>query len=132
MFGDDFWLTYDRQGRPIDMLEASVLLHDIDNRRVALTHLGGKRLEISTVFIPLAQPPWEPGKPPLIFETMVFLDGEPERTIRYATEDEALDGHNKLVEALRIRPDLIIEMLEAERAAEAKMFGDDDGGGSGI
>jgi hypothetical protein len=43
------------------------------------------------------------GRPPLIFETMVFGIAGYEPQWRYSTEEEAKLGHQKVVELLRLR-----------------------------
>jgi len=66
------------------------------DRRVAGTRIWW--VEVSTVFLGLDHNfGFEEGERPILFETMVFgglLDGEQER---YATWDEALAGHQRLV-----------------------------------
>lgn len=63
-----------------------------DWRRVAVHDLNGIR--VSTVFLGLDHQ-WGDG-PPILFETMVFIDGEGGHDYfcdRYATWDEAIMGH---------------------------------------
>ncbi len=110
-------LFFDRSGQPISAQEASRLLADIGARRVALTVIG--ELEVSTVFIPLALPSldgvYDDDLPPVLWETMVFGPGGSEDLVlqRYRSEDDALDGHNALVESLRVRPDVMTAILAA-------------------
>ena len=68
------------------------------DRKIARTEVGG--LVVSTVFLGLDHA--FGGGPPLLFETMVF-DGEEEETERYHTYDEAVEGHEKMVEKVRGR-----------------------------
>lgn len=69
-------------------------------RRVALTETDLFR--VSTVFLGLDH---RFGKgPPLIFETMVFVNDdswEDEETIRYSTYDDALTGHQAIVRRIQ-------------------------------
>lgn len=109
------WLgTYDRQGNPISDEEYVRLRYvedDGEYYRVALTHVGP--YEVSTVWLGVDH---HFGRGVLaIFETMVFLRedvAEPgERFLdqymdRYASEAEALAGHQNVV-------DLLLEHYEA-------------------
>lgn len=70
-------------------------------RRVALWEEGEVR--VSTVFLGLDHSYWD--GPPILFETMVFggaLDQEQER---YATEEEALAGHERWVSRAKVALD---------------------------
>lgn len=90
---------YDRQGKPIDFKEWARLHSNLDYKRVARTHLTHKTL-VSTVWLGLDH--GFTGGPPVIFETMVFYgknDDEP--MWRYHTEEEALAGHQKVVDDLK-------------------------------
>lgn len=89
-------LYYDMDGQPMSLEAWAAMLNDIDTRQLALDELpNGQR--VSTVWLGLDHS--FGNGPPLIFETMVFggryprdLDGE-----RYATRDEALSGHARIV-----------------------------------
>jgi hypothetical protein len=63
------------------------------DRHVALTEQGDVR--VSTVFLGLDHRVG-PG-PPLLFETMAFVGDEDEGCERYATWDEAEEGHKRWV-----------------------------------
>lgn len=65
--------------------------------RVALDEImvGDESVRVSTVF--LGADHNFLGGPPLLFETMVFRDG-PEEQERYCTWEEALIGHQKMLE----------------------------------
>lgn len=65
---------------------------------VAVTECQG--VVISTVFLGLAHNFWG-RQDPLLFETMVFTEGESGRMNRYCTWDEAEAGHAKFVAALK-------------------------------
>jgi hypothetical protein len=96
---------FDRQGKQITMRQWMETFEDRETYgRVAWTDVDG--IEISTVWLGLdhnfarAQ---HPELPPLIFETMVFggvMDQEP---YRWATEQEALEGHEIAVAAVRLQ-----------------------------
>ena len=89
----DFY--YNRQGEPISQDEAMEFLkNDFDeNRQVAKDEIGD--VMVSTVFLVFDH---GIGPVPILFETMVFggdLDGQ---QWRYATEEEALGGHQAVLE----------------------------------
>lgn len=77
------------------------------NRRVSETFVGGKR--VSSVFLGLDHNYLNHyGKNPLLFETLVFENGESEAYAddiigdRYSTWDEAVAGHNRIVKMLEL------------------------------
>lgn len=100
--GQAFW--YDRQGNAISAGQADPLLGDREYKRVAgdTVIVDGATLTVSTVWLGVNHNFIGDG-PPLIFETMVFGDHSlaEDACWRYATEDEARRGHEKVVEALR-------------------------------
>jgi len=87
-------LYYDREGRPLNTLQWSALFENLDYRRVAqtVTQSGAR---VSTIWLGLDHS-FGTG-PPVIFETMVFHDGEDFAQDRYATEAEARAGHDRYV-----------------------------------
>ena len=93
---------YDRDGRPLTSKEWGAMLERQDKRRVAETTLPDGKW-VSTVWLGLDHN--FGGGPPLIFETKVFpsstdftdLDQE-----RYATEAEAMAGHQVMVDKWRL------------------------------
>lgn len=66
------------------------------NRQVEFTKLHND-VEVSTVFLGLDHR-FGDGQP-LLFETMVFVDGDEGDMERYSTWDEAVAGHQRYVEA---------------------------------
>lgn len=66
-------------------------------RRVASTDLGD--ISVSTVFLGFDHN-WGDG-PPILFETMVFGGDHGGYEWRYSTWDEAVDGHNRVVAAVK-------------------------------
>jgi hypothetical protein len=96
---------YDREGNAYDLnlrnpddLRVLEWLWSTEYRRVAFTELGDAH--VSTVFMPLDHSMGY--GPPLIYETMVFggdLDGD---QWRYATEDDALLGHQNAVDLVSL------------------------------
>lgn len=98
---------YDRDGNPISMRQWSMLRqwsaeHDNQYIRVAQDTIGP--YWVSTVWIGLNHR-FVPG-PPWIFETMVFNQekggSDVDEMNRYSTEAEALQGHQEIVERVRI------------------------------
>lgn len=91
---------YDRSGTRISDIQAAELrLGDPNYYRVAFTRFTNG-LEISTVWLGLDHGYYGSGQgPPIIFETMIFTTGEwaGEACWRFATEEEALEHHAKLV-----------------------------------
>jgi hypothetical protein len=84
---------YDRQGRPISN-DQWMALFALKNRTVAYTDLG-RMGRVSTVWIGLNHA-YHDG-PPEIFETLVFDGPEDGNMFRYATEQQARDGHQFMV-----------------------------------
>ena len=70
------------------------------NRTIAVDRVGDAR--ISTVFLGLDHA-YDVG-PPLIFETMIFGESHAldQEQWRYATREEALEGHARAVEIVRL------------------------------
>ncbi len=94
---------YDRTGVVIDANRWCELHEQTDYLRVALTVVS-PTLTVSTVWLGFDRSLGPPGGPPgsiEIFETMVFGDGIGEECVRYATEAEALVGHDEMVERMR-------------------------------
>lgn len=98
---------YDRKGNPITIAQAEKLMRNFKYKVVAKTKVGDK--EVSTVWLGLDHrfdaDPLASDKPPIIFETMIFPQGDimmEEYMERYSTEEEAIAGHKKAVEELRL------------------------------
>lgn len=95
-------LWYDRQGQPINSEQANTLLGDPAYKRVALTEITsssdqGANYQVSTVWLGVNHS--FDDEPPIIFETMVFADGnmQDQYMDRYATEEQARAGHAETV-----------------------------------
>lgn len=84
-------MYYDRDGSPLTPLQWSAKFEDIPSRRIGWhEHPDGRHL--STVWLGLDH---QFGQgPPLIFESCLFPGDVLER---YSTEQEAKDGHARLV-----------------------------------
>jgi hypothetical protein len=76
-----------------DILAWGQWFENMDNSRVAFTEL--ENCEVSTVFLGLDHQ-WGTG-PPLLFETMIFGGSHNEYQERYATWEEAEDGHKRAI-----------------------------------
>lgn len=73
-------------------------LHNTVDRRVGLTKVGD--MEVSTVFLGRNHE-FDPSKPPLLFETMIFGDPYDNWCWRAGTWDEAEVIHERTVQDLR-------------------------------
>ena len=106
---------YDMDGKEISMSDWSLYLSDVTLNR----HIGDDRIDgfrISTVWLGLDHRfRCVPNNdlPPLIFETMIFLDHEKESEKgdqfsyymeRYSTKEEALEGHKIACQLVREKP----------------------------
>lgn len=90
--------AYDRQGNPVSVEQWALAFEDmpIEARRVALTQVG--EVEVSTVWLGYDH---AFTGPPQVYETMAFRSGEDADVCeRYATEDEARAGHERIVAEL--------------------------------
>jgi hypothetical protein len=87
---------YDRSGKPMDLMTWAAVFENAE-RHVGNDHLGD--MHISTVWLGLDHSFGD--GPPLIFETMVFGGPHDEYTERYSTEEEAKEGHARVVAALK-------------------------------
>lgn len=70
-----------------------------DMRRVVEQTQVDEHLWVSTVFLGIDHN-WGDG-PPLLFETMIFHDGDGREEWRYATWADAQAGHSRVVDELR-------------------------------
>ena len=98
---------YDRNGKPISMMEWALLFADHDkNCRVAhdVVQRHGVNVEVSTVWLGIDHNfSADPKAKPLIFETMIFSgEGGPhhEYQHRWHTQIEAIRGHEAIVHAV--------------------------------
>lgn len=82
-----------------DVHAAERLLLDINLRRVALTEFGDVA-SVSTVLL-VVDHNWSPDGPPLIFETMRFMDGEGDQCVRTSTRAAALAAHDQACATVR-------------------------------
>ncbi len=76
------------------LLEWGHWFADANNRVVAWT--GGQHKHVSTVFLGLDHRHLGKG-PPIVFETMLFIDGKSEKMERYSSWDDAETGHKAFV-----------------------------------
>lgn len=94
---------YDREGNPLELMEWAAIFERRSNENedewvIGRTEVEGA--EVSTVWMGIDHNFSDDG-PPLIFETMVFGDSEyAEYQWRYSTEEEAREGHERVVLAL--------------------------------
>jgi hypothetical protein len=89
---------WDRRGHPIGFLTWTQLFEDKSYQIVKQTRFGD--VMVSTVWLGFDH---GDGDPPVIFETMVFgTHDEYEEQYRYCTEEDALAGHTRIVDELRL------------------------------
>ncbi|HSV08577.1 MAG TPA: hypothetical protein VLI07_18820 [Candidatus Binatus sp.] len=90
---------FDRDGEPITMRQWGMLAHDRDYKVVKQEHVGP--YFVSTVWLGLDH---SFGRgPPIVFETMVFKEDRTDLECwRYATEAEAVEGHQLMCEQVRL------------------------------
>lgn len=99
-------MFYDRQGRPISTEEFNELLTKHPEYKVVARDevtLDGVILTVSTVWLGVDHN-WARQGPPIVFETMVFGNhplADEGAQWRYSTEEQAADGHQKVVAAIR-------------------------------
>ncbi len=104
-------IHWDRQGNPLDTLAWAELYENHNYRQVALTTVttpAGQEVKVSTVWMGLDQG-FGATRQPLIFETAVFLPGVGDYydgVWRCATEQQAREGHRRIVQALQRGDDL--------------------------
>lgn len=116
---------YDRDGEEIDSLTWIRLIQS-PYQHVALASIVDlsapeSAYEVSTVWLGMDHGFLDTG-PPIIFETMIFGEGDLDTTCRrYATEEQALHGHQQMIDIVRaamIDP-LVTDTVAARRAANA-------------
>ena len=99
-------LWFDKTGQPMDERKASALRYNArgensgavsDYARIGLDEVGDAR--VSTVWLGLNHE-FLSGRPPLIFETMIFGGDHGDYCVRYSSEAGAAAGHAAVVAAL--------------------------------
>lgn len=94
----DNYILKGRKIRMVPYLEWAEWFEKAINRQIDVTCLSDTK--VSTVFLGLDHQ-FEPGLPPILFETMVFggrLDG---CQWRYSTYEQSLTGHRRVVKLLQ-------------------------------
>lgn len=97
------WYILDENGDPqpeMDALKAGLWFETSGNKRfLAKTEVNG--WTVSTAFVCTDMNHFGEG-PPILFETMIFQGNEwKDFQERYATKEEALAGHQRIVEEFR-------------------------------
>jgi hypothetical protein len=122
-------LWYDKDGLPISIDQASVLLSDMTYKRVRRTKITSasdpnESFDVSTVWLGLDHN-WSDG-PPLIFETMVFGEGcdLDLECWRYSTLAAAEEGHAEVVTVVAATLDDAI-VMDAEDTVYSDRAADD-------
>lgn len=109
---------YDREGRPLELMEWAELNKSRAYSTLARTELG--QLWVSTIWLGIDHG-WN-GGPPVIFESMVFgrLNYSELAMRRYATEADALAGHTELVAWALVRKHGLVKHHRDERRRRMK------------
>ena len=105
-------LFYARNGEEITLEQWGPLMNDIAYKRVAMDTFPSGRW-VSTVWLGMDHSFSFDGKkvPPLIFETMVFDgtgSGLEEDLERYSTEEQAREGHQRIVAMVRELENVVV------------------------
>jgi len=91
-------IYFDRQGRELQLMDWASKFEDKEYQIVKQDRIG--KYFVSTVWLGINHR-FMRGGPPLIFETMVFVDDEKdplnEYQERYSTEEEAVNGHEDTI-----------------------------------
>lgn len=96
---------YDKAGNPITWAAVMAVRYDRDGRISDYARIGEDTVgetRVSTVWMGLDHQFGD--GPPLIFETMCLGGDHDAECFRYATEQEAIEGHRRMVELLRATP----------------------------
>lgn len=114
---------YDRDGRPLEVWEAELLLRDPAYKKVCHTKLFEAHdpaicIDVSTVWLGLDHSDSQTS-PPIIFETMAFgPDGDESGQDRYPTLASAEQGHRAMVDALTAKlTDPVVVDITSEKAS---------------
>ena len=96
---------YNMDGKPISMWDWAMGIELRQDRHVGDTYMRirGHGYRVSTVLLGLDHS-FRPGGPPIIFETMVFMDGDMgglDVTERYCTKAQAKAGHRRICRLVR-------------------------------
>lgn len=110
---------YDRTGGPIDLFEWARLTEDDEYRRIGHAVVcdaadPSKAYRVSTIWIGIDTALG----PPMIFETLVFgKESEQVRGARYATEDQAREGHTAMVVSVcaELTDPVVVDAEDIER-----------------
>lgn len=124
-------MYYDRQGKPMELMDWARKFEDLDYKAVAQHWVRGWM--VSTVWLGLNHRFMRDG-PPIIFETMIFPPGDEagehgvmseEYMERYATEDAAQAGHDRALAWVvqKLGPDSVADitgpLTEADLGGES-------------
>lgn len=100
-------MYYDRDGQPIDIHQWNALLGDPNYKIVWQSFVNG--WHVNTVWLGVD---YGFAPAPIIFETSLCAPGgDDEYIFRYATEETARAGHERVLEALRSKPEITVEEI---------------------
>lgn len=92
-------MYYDKTGKPLTLWEWVALIEDYHYKVVGYAEFPNGAY-VSTVWLGLDQS-FGMGGPPLVFESMVFDGVHDGEMFRYATEAQAVQGHDQLTARVR-------------------------------
>lgn len=109
----------DEHGEPVpepDLLKWAAWMQEPGNRRVAMDEFlfSGTKVKVSTVFLGLDHS-FEPGAPPVLWETMVFGGRMDQHMRRYRSRMDAVHGHHEIRDTVRIVEDKKLSEWLADR-----------------
>jgi hypothetical protein len=88
-----------------------------DERRIVRhqewTRPDGTDVCVSTVFLGIDHNFGLPNRGPVLWETMVFVEGEGHDQYRYSSLEDAIRGHNRVVE---VEGGKVLEVLDRDKA----------------
>jgi hypothetical protein len=100
LFGRPLWYLLDENNNPYpapddDALQMGAWLANVDRRRIARDEwqLEAVTVLLSTVFL-VSDHNFAAGGPPVLYETMLFVNGDDLFQDRYRTKEEAAAGHS--------------------------------------
>lgn len=94
-YGMDF---FDKEGKSISLREWVELFENTEYCRIRIDEVGP--WTVSTVWLGLSHGHSYTGDP-LIFETMLFMKGQPNECHRWTSLEAAQEGHQRTVEGLK-------------------------------
>jgi hypothetical protein len=96
-----YLLDENKKPYPVSIEESFKLYDDLDMKIVKSEYLDNENVRVSTVFLGYNAAYYGAEDKPLFFETMVFGGAYDDYMVRYETYQEAVDGHNEIVNKIK-------------------------------